>query len=140
MARAYSLDLRERVVGAYRAEGDCRKIGKRFGVAASAVVKWDHRARQLGRPVAKKMGGHRRFAAARERDWLLERLALKPDITLRELVEELAERGLKVSVFAVWNLLRREGVSFKKKSARQRARPARRSPSSRSVAALPEED
>ena len=67
------------------------------------------------------MGGKRPFALADERDWLLARVAAKPDITLRALVTELAERGVKVSLYAVWHFLDKEGISFKKKLARQRA-------------------
>jgi transposase len=57
---------------------------------------------------------------ARERDWLLARLAERPDVTLRALVAELAERGTVVSYYAVWHFFEHEGVSFKKKPARQR--------------------
>lgn len=38
----------------------------------------------------------------------------KPDLTLSALGFELTDRGVKVSLYAVWNFLRREGVSFKK--------------------------
>ena len=34
---------------------------------------------------------------ARERDWVLARIAEKPDLTLRALLRELADRGLVVS-------------------------------------------
>jgi transposase len=44
---------------------------------------------------------------------------------LRALVAELAERGIKVSYFAVWHFFEHEGVSFKKKPARRRAGSAR---------------
>jgi len=40
------------------------------------------------------MGGHRRRVPAGERDWLLTRLAEKPDPTLRALVAELVERSV----------------------------------------------
>ena len=45
----------------------------------------------------------------------------QPDLTLRALVAELAERGIKVSYYAVWHFFEHEGISFKKKPARQRA-------------------
>src|SRR5438045_1436477 len=66
------------------------------------------------------------YALAGERVWLLRRLAEKPDITLRALAGELAERGVKVSYFAVWHFFEHEGISFKKKPARQRAGSSRR--------------
>jgi transposase len=45
---------------------------------------------------------------------------------LRALVAELAERGIKVSYYAVWHLFEHEGISFKKKPARQRTGSSRR--------------
>jgi transposase len=64
------------------------------------------------------MGGHRPYLVARERDWVLARIVEKPDLTLRALLKELAERGLVVSYFALWNFLQHEGVTFKKRMAR----------------------
>ena len=58
----------------------------------------------------------------REREWLLARLAEKPDLTLRTVVAELAERGTPASYGAVWRFFKCEGITFKKKPARQRAR------------------
>jgi transposase len=80
MARAYSLDLRERVVAAVASGQSCSQ-----------------RQRALGSPAAQKMVGHRPYLVARERDWVLARIAEKPDLTLRALLKELAERGLAVS-------------------------------------------
>jgi len=114
MARAYSLDLRERVVAAVAAGESCRKVAATFKVSVASVVKWSQRARATGSPAARPMGGNRPYALAGERDWLLARVAEKPDITLRDLVAELAERGIKVSYYAVWHLFEHEGISFKK--------------------------
>ena len=80
----------------------------------------------LGSPAALKMGGRRPFLVARERDWVLARIAEKPDLTLRALLKELADRGLAVSYFALWNFLQHEGVTFKKKPSRLRAGPTGR--------------
>jgi transposase len=72
------------------------------------------------------MGGKRPLVLTGERAWLLARIAEKPDVTLRGLLAELAERGVVVSYFAVWHFFAREGISFKKKPLRQRARPGGR--------------
>jgi transposase len=45
MARAYSLDLRERVVMAVAAGQSCRSVAKTFMVSISSVVKWSQRHR-----------------------------------------------------------------------------------------------
>ena len=133
MARAYSLDLRERVVAAVAAGESCRKVAATFKVSVASVVKWSQRSRATGSPAARPMGGNRPYALAGERDWLLARVAEKPDITLRALVAELSERGIKVSYYAVWHLFEHEGISFKKKPARERAGSTRRRPAANPV-------
>jgi hypothetical protein len=89
--------------------------------------------RATGNAAAHKVGGRRPYALAGERAWLLARLSERPDITLRALAAELAERGIKVSYFAVWHFFEHEGISFKKKPARQRAGPAGRRASAGAV-------
>jgi transposase len=126
MARAYSLDLRERVVARVMAGDSCRKVAALFGVSVASVVKWSQRFRSTGSAAARPMGWRKPYALAGERDWLLARIAQAPDLTLRAIVAELAERGITVSYFAVWHFFEHEGISFKKKPARGRARSARR--------------
>ena len=128
MARAYSLDLRERVVAAVEAGQSCRSVAKTFMVSVSSVVKWSQRRRAVGSPAALKMGGHRPYVVAREKDWLIARIAEKPDLTLRALLAELAERGLVVSYYALWHFLQHEGVTFKKKAFTHPNRIGRTSP------------
>jgi transposase len=128
MARAYSLDLRERVVAAVASGASCRKVATTFCVSVASVVKWSQRFRKEGSAAARRMGGHRRYALADERGWLLNRLAEKPDVTLRALVAELSDRGIAVSYYAVWHFFEHEGISFKKKPSRQRTGSARRRP------------
>src|SRR5947207_14969743 len=60
------------------------------------------------------MGGHRPRSLVGERDWLLRRLAEKPDLTLRAVVGELAARGISASYGAVWRFFASEGITFKK--------------------------
>jgi len=79
------------------------------------------------------VGGRRPYALAGERAWLLARIAAAPDLTLRAIATELAERGIRVSYFAVWHFFEHEGISFKKKPARQRARQARRRKTARAM-------
>ena len=71
--------------------------------------------RETGSVAPGQMGGHKPKAISDEyRAWLLER-AKAGDFTLRGLVAELAERGLKVDYRAVWNFVHAEKLSFKKK-------------------------
>ena len=137
MARAYSLDLRERVVGAVAAGRSCRQVASTFGVSVASVVKWSQRLRATGSAAARPMGGNRPYALAGERDWLLARLAEKPDVTLRALVAELAAREIIVSYYAVWHFFEHEGISFKKKPARLRTGSTRRGKAAGTMEALP---
>ena len=137
MARAYSLDLRERVVAVVAAGSSCRAAAAMFKVSVSSVVKWSQRFRSEGSAAARRVGGRRPYALADERDWLLGRLAEQPDVTLRALLAELTDRGIKVSYYAVWHFFEHEVISFKKKSARQRTGSTRRRSTTKSVAQVP---
>lgn len=137
MVRAYSLDLRERVVARVAAGESCRAVAALFDVSVASVVKWSQRKRQTGSAAARPMGGNRPYILSGQRDWLLARLAETPDVTLRALVAELAERGIVVSYYAVWHFFKHEGISFKKKPARQRTGSAGRRPPPRPLEAAP---
>ena len=126
MVRPYSLDLRERVVGAVNDGESCRSVASRFGVSVSSVVKWSQRFRATGSAAPAKMGGYRRCLLEPERDWLMARVTEKPDLTLPALLGELAQRGVKVSCNTLWRFLRREGFRFKKNRVRRRAAAAGR--------------
>ena len=118
MARAYSTDLRERVVAAVLSGGSCRSVAVRFGVAASTVVKWHRRYRESGSVAPGKMGGHRRRVLEPHREFIVEAVGRTPHLTVRGLRDLLAARGIVVSRQAVWRFLRREGLSFKKNPVR----------------------
>ncbi len=93
-----------------------------FDVSVASAVKWSQRLRQIWR-AAKPMGGVRRAVLAGEREWLLARITAAPDLTLRALAGELADRGVVVSRLAVRKSpCEIEGLSFKKKPSAQRAR------------------
>lgn len=124
MARPYSLDLRERVVASVASGQKCRAVAEMFDVSVASVVKWSQRCRTTGSAAPKPMGGRRPYLLEAERDWLMARLAAKPDLTLHALLAELAERDVVVSCDTLWRFLKREGISFKKNRLRQRAEPA----------------
>jgi len=129
MARPYSQDLRNRVVSSVASGRTCRATAALFGVSVASVVKWSQRWRASGSAAAKPMGGRRPLRLTGERGWLLARVAEKPDLTLRAVVAELAERGTPASYGAVWRFFKREGITFKKNTARQRAGSRRHRPS-----------
>ncbi|RXG86629.1 hypothetical protein [Bradyrhizobium zhanjiangense] len=105
MARAYSLDLRERVGRKLPVSGGNLQGQRcqRTEVVTAVSRDWKRRS--------PPMGGHRPYVLSSEWDWLLKRLAQQPDIILRAL---LAARGIKVSYYALWHFFEHEGISFKK--------------------------
>ena len=55
MGRAYSLDLRERVVAAVASGESCRAVAATFKVSVASVVKWSQRFRATGSAAARPM-------------------------------------------------------------------------------------
>jgi transposase len=114
MPRPYSQDLRDRVVASVASGRSRRTTAKIFSVSVATVVRWSQRFTATGSAAALTMGGRRPHRLAGRRDWLLARIADKPDLTLRALLAELAADGVKVSHGALWAFFAREGITFKK--------------------------
>lgn len=113
---SYSMDLRERVVFAVKREGMSRRsAAARFGVSYSAAIEWLKRFDETGSVKPCQVGGYKpRKISGAWRDWLMERCR-EMDFTLRGLVVELGERGLKVDYRSVWEFVHAEGLSHKKR-------------------------
>ena len=137
MGKPYSEDLRKRVVAAVVNGGlSCNEAAKQFGIAVSTAIGWVRRQRETGSVAPGKMGGHRPKAISGEhRVWILGRI--KRDFTLRGLVVELAERGLKVDYRSVWEFVHAEKLSFKKKHGGWRTRSSRRGKAANPVDQIP---
>ena len=116
MSRPYSNDLRERVVGAVeRGEMSRRQAAAHYGVGISTAIKWVQRLHRTGSVSPSKIGGYRpKKLIGSWRTWLLDRCR-GDDFTLRGLVGELAERGLKVDYRVVWEFVHAEKLSHKKR-------------------------
>jgi transposase len=117
MGAPYSLDLRERVVAAVAGGMSRAEAARRFDVSQSSAIRWTKRAAETGTPAALPMGGKKPFALTDEEAWIRARVAEKPDITGRELLAELTERGVEVSYYGVWHFLDHIGLTFKKACA-----------------------
>ena len=140
MARAYSLDLRERVVAFVTSGQTVRAASATFGISVASAVKWTQRLRATGSAAAKPMGGKRPFLLEAERDWLLARLDEKPDLTLHALRDELRERGTVVSCDTLWRFLKRQEISFKKNLVCRRTGSPRRRPAPPPLEKIPGPD
>jgi transposase len=131
MAKPFSTDLRERVISAVETgRMSRRQAAAHFAVGVSTVIDWVARFRETGSVEPGQMGGHRpKLISGDYRSWLLERVK-NGDFTLRGLVVELAERGLKVDYHTMWTFAHDEKLSFKKNRIPQRTGSSRRSPPS----------
>jgi putative transposase len=124
MAKPYSADLRERALARVAAGETTRAIAVLLGITPSCVSKWQRRLRETGSVSPGQMGGHKpRVLSGAHAHWLRRRMSSEP-FTLRGLVAELADRGVRVDYRAVWEFAHREGLSFKKNDPRGRASPA----------------
>ena len=122
--KAYSLDLRERVVRAVdRGEQTQQQIAERFGVSTAWIKKLLRQRRETGSIAPKPHGGG---MPAKYRGKAMERLqkalAAQPDATL----EELRDRtGVKASIMAVSRALERLGARRKKSRSGRRSKTGR---------------
>jgi len=133
MGKPYSLDLRKRVVAAIENGLSCNQAAKQFGIGISTAIGWARRRRETGSVAPGQMGGHKPKAIAGDhRVWLLQRIK-DGDFTLRGLVAELGDRGLKVDYRSMWAFVHAEKLSFKKKRGGWRARPSGRRTAARPV-------
>jgi transposase len=129
MPRPYSQDLRERVVAAVLSEGlSCHQAAARFEVAPSTAISWVRRWRETGDVAPAQIGGYRRRQIQDPHAaWLSARLRER-DFTLRGLVVELAERGLKADYYAVWTFVHEQKLTHKKRRWSPASRSAPMSP------------
>ncbi len=127
MAKPLSNDLRERAVAAVLKGGLSRhRAAAQFGVGASTVVNWVRRLQETGSVAPGQMGGHKPKAIVGEHQAFLAQRIRHGAFTLRGLVAELAERGLKVDYRSVWSFVHAEKLSFKRNRGGQRTPSSRR--------------
>ena len=118
MARAYSQDLRDRVIDAAFSGKSARVSAAHFGIGVATAIVWVRRAREAGDRTARKQGGTKRCKLDPHRQFLLGLIDQTPDLTISELLQRLlASRSVKVSRSTLWTYLDRCGLTFKKKSA-----------------------
>jgi transposase len=125
MAKPYSDDLRERVVGAIEAGHTRAEVAELFSLALSTVGGFIKRKRATGSVSPDKFGGHKTFALAPHTDLVKELVAEQPDSTLAELKARLAKAKVEVSQSAIFRFLRHLNLPFKKKPSRCRTRSGR---------------
>lgn len=128
MGESYSLDLRKRVVRHVRGGHSRREAARHFGVSDSCAVKLMQRVEKTGSPAPARQGrppGGGKLAP--HRDFLIERVKAKSDITMPELAQALMkERGVKANAASLSRLLCKAGFSYKKSADGLGTRTSRR--------------
>jgi transposase len=123
MARAYSQDLRDRVIGAALGGMPARRAAAQFEIGVATAIVWVRRVRASGERMARRQGQPRRSKLDPQRDFLLGLVEQTPDMTIVEMQQRLAvERGIKASVGTIWTFLDRCGLTFKKSPRTLRSR------------------
>ncbi len=124
MARAYSQDLRDRVIETALGGVSVRQAAARYGVGISTAVLWVRRARsgevaarRQGQPKGSKLDGHAAF--------LLELIDASSHISLHEMQAKLKEeRGVSAGIGTLWRFFHARAITVKKTAhACERDRP-----------------
>jgi transposase len=126
MARALSLDLRERIVDAVECGLSRRAAAERFAVSESCAIKLLQRWTRTG-SVEPAKGGKKPFSLEPHEALVRELVTAQPDITLDELQVRLAAASITVGRTSIHRFLKALGLTRKK---RRSTRPSRNGPTS----------
>lgn len=122
MPRAYSDDLRRKLLEAYEAgDGTLEELAERFRVSESWAKKISasyKRTQKMERPTGGKPGRKSKVTAEVEQ-CLRQAIQRRPDLTLQQLRGQLEQdQRVNISIGWLWTVLERWDLNFKKKSAR----------------------
>jgi transposase len=120
MGWSYSLDLRERVVGAFKA-GDKtdEEVAELFQIGEATVHRWKRLKRETGSlvPKPRQGGGMPPRVAPEQYDLVREILKKEPDLTIPETAWEFHRRtGRSVSPASMGRTLKKLGLTRKKRA------------------------
>lgn len=102
MTRPYSTDLRARVLARMDAGETIRSLAEQFNISPSCIPKWKKLRDETGSITpCKTGGGKKRTLSGASGAWMRERIH-SGSFSLRKLVAELAERGIKTDRRAVY--------------------------------------
>ncbi len=122
--RAYSTDLRQKIIDAYNSEGSFRNIAKRFSVSRSFVQKLVGRYRDTGLVSALPHGGGQKSKLNSLQIKVLRQIVIdNNDSTLEELCELLSAKAqIKISRSTMDRLLQKLQLTRKKNVPRGRTK------------------
>ena len=115
MPKAYSADMRERVIAEVEGGASRREAAEELEVSTAIV--WVKCFRETGRCAAKPRGGSI-SPLEKHADFLLGLIEKQSDLTLDEVVLVMRKHKIPGSRTAVWRFFERHKIAFKKKPAR----------------------
>jgi len=127
MAKAYSADMRQRVIDRVESGASRREAAEHYEVSPSTAVIWVKCFLDTGRVAAKPRGGST-SPLEKHADFLLALIEAEPDLTLDEVVCAMRKQKIRGSRTAVWRFFQRHKITFKKSlyaTEQQRADVAR---------------
>jgi transposase len=117
MPRAYSADMRTRVIARVESGASRREAAEHYDVSPSTAVIWVKCFRETGRCAAKPRGGSTSLLEEHA-EFLLALIERQSDLTLDEVVCAMRKHRIAGSRTAVWRFFQRHKMTFKKKPAR----------------------
>jgi len=116
MAKALSVDIRSRVVGAVGSGATHREAAGRFEVSAASVSRWRRQEREQGDVRPKALGGDRRSARIdAHKAAIVDALGPDADRTIEEVRQVLAGQGLVFSFGSLQRFFGRHAITRKKR-------------------------
>jgi transposase len=113
MPRAYSADMRTRVIARVESGASRREAAEHYEVSASTAVIWVKCFRETGRCSAKPGGGST-SPLEEHAQFLLVLLEEQPDLTLDEVVAVMRRNKVPGSRTGVWRFFQSHKITFKK--------------------------
>lgn len=127
MPRAYSADMRSRLIARVESGASRREAAEHYEVSPSTAVIWVKCFRETGRCAAKPRGGST-SPLEEHAEFLLALIDAQPDLSLDEVVAIMRRNKVPGSRTAVWRFFQRHQITFKKSAARRGAGARRRGP------------
>lgn len=121
MPKAYSRDMRERVIAEVEGGASRREAAEEFEISPSTAIVWVKCFRETGRCAAKPRGGSV-SPLEKHAEFLLGLIEERPDLTLDEVVLAMRKHKVSGSRTAVWRFFQRHKITFKKKACARRSR------------------
>lgn len=116
MGRPHPIELRERATAIVEQGNTHSETARRLCVSIKFVNDMVWLKRETGALAPKPQGNPGRGKLSDVKDWVRDRIAAQPDLTIDELTAELgAEHGMTVHRSSVGRLLLRLGLSHKKR-------------------------